>query len=78
MFISKLSLLFSLCFYLDFTNSYKYTIKRYPLFAATPTEFARVISENPKNIIFDSSQNRQFCALEIQWFEDDSQEVINI
>ena len=51
-------------------SSIEYHLKRYPLFAATPSEFANVVSSENQNIVFDSSKNRQFCAIEIEWFNE--------
>ena len=46
----------------------EYRLRRYPLFAATPSEFAKVVENGSKNIVFDPVKNRQFCAIEIEWF----------
>ena len=50
-------------------HAIKYKLKRYPLFAATPTEFAKVVETNGQNIVFNPQKNRQFCAIQIDWFD---------
>ena len=54
----------------SFSKSIRYQMKSYPLFSATPGEFARVMDAGGNNIVFDPSKNRQFCALEIEWFNE--------
>ena len=62
---------------ISMTSAVEYHLKRFPLFAAKPSEFAKVIEKNNKHIVFDPSKNRQFCAIQIEWF-DSNQKVGNL